>query len=135
MLNKILIIGVIKKDNTILMRKKFPGSQPYKETWYSFGCEFVPGEAPEDTFQKYIKNLLSIDISPLRQLSWDTEKKSDYDGIEKQFIYLELEFSYVSGQHIVPSEFEDVQWIALEKLKDLDVVPPSVQLFKRLGYV
>lgn len=135
MLNKILIIGVIKKEDTILMRKKFSGSQPYQETWYSFGCDFAPGENPQETFQNYIKEFLHIDISFIKSLSWDTEIKNDYDGTEKQFVYLELEFKYVSGDFIIPENLETVQWIPTKDLKDFDIVPPSVELFKREGYL
>lgn len=38
MVIKVLNIGVIQKEDTILMRKKPDGSLPYKETWYIFGC-------------------------------------------------------------------------------------------------
>lgn len=132
---KVLIIGNILKGNSVLMRKKFAGSEPYQETWYSFGAEFVPGEDPGETFKKYIKGLAGVDVSPVRNFFWDTETKKDHDGIEKQFIYLDLECEYVSGEPIIPEGHEKIEWIPIEKLSELDVVPPSVIMFKKLGYL
>jgi hypothetical protein len=117
------------------MRKKFAGSKPYVETWYSFGAEFISGEDPLETFKNFIKGFAGIDISPTKHLSWDTETKEDHDGILKQFVYLDAEFKYLSGDLIVPEGLEKVEWIPLENLSQLDIVPPSVVLFKKLGYL
>lgn len=135
MKTKILIIGNILKDGSVLMRKKFAGSEPYEETWYSFGVEFVAGEDPGETFKKYIKDLVGVDVSPVQNFFWDTETKKDHDDTEKQFIYLDLECEYVSGEPVVPEGHEKIEWIPLEKLSTIDVVPPSVSMFKKLGYL
>jgi len=132
---KILIIANIKKGDFILMRKKFKGSKPYAETWYSFGCDFILGQDPQFTFKTFIKSFLNIDVSFIKSLSWDLEIKNDIDGICKQFIYLDAEFKYISGDIIVPEGLEKVEWIPTNQLKNLDIVPPSVKLFKKLGYL
>ena len=80
---KILIIGDIKKDNTILMRKKFAGSKPYIETWYSFGTEFIFGKDPLVTFRDFIKNFVGIEISPIRNLSFP-KKGTHYEFLTKR---------------------------------------------------
>jgi hypothetical protein len=117
------------------MRKKFAGSKPYAETWYSFAVEFVPDRDPLVTFKDFIKGFVGVDISPTTHLSWDMETKEDHDGILKQFVYLDAQFEYVSGELIVPEGLEKVEWIPFENLSQLDVVPPSVVLFKKLGYI
>lgn len=110
-------------------------SEPYQETWYSFGAEFAPGEDPGETFKKYIKGLAGVDVFPMRNFFWDTEIKKDHDGIEKQFIYLDLECEYISGEPTFPKGHEKIEWIPIEKISELDVVPPSVTMFKNLGYL
>ena len=132
---KILIIGNIKKGDSVLMRKKFAGSKPYNETWYSFGTEFIPGKDPITSFKDFIKGFVGVDISPTNHLSWDVETKQDHDGIIKQFIYLDAEFEYVSGELVVPKDLEKVEWITPHNLLQLDIVPPSVVLFRKLGYL
>ena len=57
---KVYIIGNIFKGDKVLLRKKFPGSKPYIETWYSFGVEFIPDQDPYETFLKYIKMILIL---------------------------------------------------------------------------
>jgi hypothetical protein len=130
---KIFIVGNIKKGNSVLWRKKFAGSTPYSETWYSFGCEFVPGADPAQTFIDYIRGYLNIEISVSRHLSWDTEMKNDPDGEPKQFIHLELGCDYVSGEPVVPEGLEKVEFVAVEDLPKIDIVPPSLKMFRRLG--
>jgi hypothetical protein len=132
---KILVIGNIKKDDAILLRKKFAGAKPYPETWYSFGCELKPEENPADTFVQYIKEYLGVIATPLNHLSWDFETKIDHDGAQKFFIYLEIECEYVSGDIRTPNELEKVEFVSFDDLSKLDIVPPSVKMFKHLGYI
>ncbi len=93
------------------------------------------GENPEETFTKYVKDYLGVVISPSKHLFWDIEIKEDHDGLKKQFIYLELETDYVSGEIRVPEELEKVEFVATNDLANLDIVPPSVKMFKRIGYL
>lgn len=132
---KLLIIGVIKRDDSILMRKKFAGSAPYDETWYSFGCDFISGVNPAITFAEYVRSFVGVTVAVQDHLSWDTEVKEDYDGVMKQFIYLNIECAYVSGDIVVPESLEKVEWVSLQNLENLDIVPPSIALFKKLGYL
>ena len=132
---KVLVIANIKKGDAILMRKKFAGSKPYTETWYSFGCDFVSGQEPMSTFVTFIKGFVGLDVTPIKSLSWDSETKDDTDGVYKQFVYLDAEFEYVSGEITIPEGLEKVEWVPVNQLQTLDIVPPSVKLFKKLGYL
>lgn len=130
---KILVIGTIKKGDSVLMRKKFAGSPPYTETWYSFGADFISGEDPKAIFTRYIHDFLGIEITASDPSFWDTEVKADLDGVVKQFVYLDLICHYVSGEPRVPEGLEAVEWISPDQLTEIDIVPPSVVMFKRLG--
>lgn len=132
---KILIVGIIQKDDSTLLRKKFPGSLPYKETWYSFGCDFQPDEDPRETYRSYLLEHVGIEVEVTRALSWNTEVKEDHDGETKRFVYLELECSYVSGDPRVPEGHESVRFVPQGELSSLDLVPPSVDMFRRAGYL
>lgn len=35
----------------------------------------------------------------------------------------------------VPEGAERVEWVDTEKLREYDIVPPSLELFKKLGYL
>ncbi len=135
MITKVLVIGVVKKGDSILMRKKPDGSLPYKETWYIFGTERVPGEPPETSLINHIKKTTGIDVEVKERLSWDTEIKKDLDGVEKFFFYLDTICEYKGGELKLTEGIEKLEWVPISELKNYDIVPPSIKLFKKLGYL
>ncbi len=135
MQTKVLIIGVVKKDGAILMRKKPAGSPPYKETWYIFGAEAAFDVDPDQAIIDEVLAKSGIKIIVKNKISWDTEVKDDLDGIKKFFVYLDVECEYVSG-NIQPAQgIERIEWVRPEDLSAYDIVPPSRILFQKLGYL
>lgn len=132
----ILVIGIIKKGNRILLRKKPDGSPPYKETWYLFGGELNSEQYdPSQAIIGSVKTLTGVDIKVNEKLFWNTEIKNDKTGELAFHIYLDCMCEYLSGE-LVPAEgIEKLEWVDIENLKDYDLVPPSVELFKQLGYL
>ena len=132
----IQVIGIIKKGDQILLRKKPDGSPPYKETWYIFGSELSSDRInPEEVIVSSVKEQTGLDIKFKEKLSWDTEIKEDHAGEQAFHIYLDCMCEYVSGE-LVPAEgIEKLEWVSTSDLKNYDLVPPSVKLFKKLGYI
>jgi len=135
MQTKVLIIAIIKKGDAVLMRKKPNGSPPYKETWYLFGAEATPDMPPDEALKAHVKRQTGIDITIERRLSWDSEIKHDLDGVKKFFIYLDVMCEYAGGELTLSSGIEKLEWIETNNLKNYDLVPPSVEVFKKLGYL
>jgi hypothetical protein len=135
MQTKVLIVGVVKKDGSILMRKKPEGSPPYKETWYIFGAEATSNVDPDEAIINEVRSKSGITVKVSNKISWDTEVKNDLDGIEKFFVYLDVECIYESGDIVVGEGIEKIEWIKLEDLSSYDIVPPSRILFEKLGYL
>ncbi len=130
-----LIIGIIEKDDSILMRKKFQGSPPYSETWYMFGCERISTQDDQTTLKNYLQEKIGIEVEVSKELIEPAfEFKQDNDGIEKKFFYINLRCQYLSGVPKIPEGAEKVEWISKSKLKNYDLVPPSVKLLKQLNY-
>jgi ADP-ribose pyrophosphatase YjhB (NUDIX family) len=134
MKTKILVIGVVKKGDKVLMRKKPDGSPPYKQTWYLFGGELVPDKTPKEVIKETLKKQTGINIKMTRALGWDTEIKKDIDGEVKLFIYLDTICKYINGKLRLSKGIEKLEWVLISKLKNYDLVPPSKKLFKKLGY-
>lgn len=133
---KVLNIGVVKKDDKILMRKKPNGALPYKETWYMFGGVVENGINPNEALKEMIFNQTNIKVKIIKNISWDTEIKHDLDGIEKQFIYLNSVCEFISGDlQIKDKNIEKLEYIAINELGDYDIIPPAVKLFKELNYL
>ena len=135
MQTKVLIVGIVKKDGAILMRKKPDGSPPYQETWYIFGAEVIPGINPMQALIAEVRAKSGIMVRVKNQVSWDTEIKQDLDGVEKFFVYLDVECEYVSGDIEVGEGIEKIEWVKPEYLGNYDIVPPSRILFEKLGYL
>lgn len=132
---KILIVAIIKNENSILLRKKPDGSPPYKETWYIFGADLIPGQDIELTLQNHIRQQTGVEVRLNHQLSWDSEIKKDIDGVTKQFIYLDTICNYTSGDLRASPGIEKLEWVSISDLANYDNVPPSVKLFKKIGYI
>lgn len=135
MQTKVLIVAVIKKGNAVLMRKKPDGSPPYKQTWYLFGAEATPDKSPDEVLKRHVRRQAGIEITIGKKFSWDSEVKNDLDGVEKFFIYLDVLCEYESGEPTLSPGIEKLEWVDEVKLGDYDLVPPSVEVFKKLGYV
>ena len=135
MQTKVLIVAVVKKDGAILMRKKPAGSPPYVETWYIFGAEATSGVDPDQAVVNEVRSKSGITVTVKNKVSWDTEVKNDLDGIEKFFVYLDVECEYESGDIVVGEGIEKIEWVKPEGLASYDIVPPSRILFEKLGYL
>lgn len=135
MKTKILVIGVVKKEDAVLMRKKPDGSLPYKETWYLFGGELTPDLTPQEAIINEVKAKTGIDIKVSENFSWDCEIKKDLDGEKKFFVYLDTLCEYVAGEPQLSEGIEKLEWISITELDNYDIVPPSRILFKKLGYL
>lgn len=132
----ILVIGVIKNNDTVLLRKKPDGSLPYKETWYLFGGELnTDNQNPEEVLKATLRKQIGIEINPVKRLGWDTESKPDHDGETAYYVYLDYLCEYVSGDLIPGEGIERLEWVPISELENYDLVPPAKKLFAKLGYL
>ena len=132
----VLVIGVILKGNSILMRKKPDGSPPYKQTWYLFGGELTSeNHNPQQVLKDAVKAQAGINIKIDSTIGWDTEVKPSHDGLESSFIYLDCICSYESGELAPGPGIEKLEWVPINELSNYDLVPPTVKLLKKLKYI
>lgn len=132
---KVLVVGVVIKDNKVLLRKKPDGSPPYTQSWYLFGGELTPEVSPEEAIQLIVKQQAGVDICLTEEFSWDTEVKADHDGNTKLFIYLDAVCEYIGGELKTGDGIERLEWAEVNQLDTYDHVPPSIKVFKKLGYL
>jgi ADP-ribose pyrophosphatase YjhB (NUDIX family) len=132
---KVLVIGVIRNDSKVLLRKKPDGSPPYTQTWYLFGGEMMGDFSPEQAIQRVVKQQAGVDIRMVEQVGWDTEIKADIDGVVKHFIYLDVLCEYVGGELVAGEGIEKLEWVEIDYLDKYDHVPPSLKLLEKLGYI
>ena len=60
--------------------------------------------------------------------------KTDHDGKEKRFVYIDAVCEIADGDPIPVNANEQLKWVALTDLASYDVNPPTKTLLNRLGY-
>lgn len=126
---------VIERDGSVLMRKKPEGSFPYAETWYIFGCDRDASKDDTETLANYIFKTLGIAVNRFGEIGQGDEIKEDHDGVIKHFFYINFQCEYEAGELKAMEGIERIEWVPKEKLSEYDIVPPSVKLFKEIGYL
>ena len=81
-----------------------------------------------------MREKITVEVTVVKNVWWDTEVKADLDGEVKQFIYLHTLCQFASGKPHKPLDVEKIEWIPKEELWDYDIVPPAVKAFEILGY-
>jgi 8-oxo-dGTP pyrophosphatase MutT (NUDIX family) len=145
--DRIIVAGVlISKDGKILMGKVRKGGV-YPDTWHLPGGGVEDGEDKETALTREIREEVGIDIkNNQRQLLSDSDTgeavKTDKDTGEKLVINMKFYVYQVSlnqdSQDIAISlndDIEEYMWVAKGDLKNHKLTPPSVRLFKKLGWL
>ena len=130
----LMAIAVIRKGDHVLIRKFDPDRNPYQEPWGLFGGRLEGDGSIEDKLNRELQQRWNMTVSIKEQLTWDDERKTDHDGEEKHFIYLDALCELASGDPKPVNPNEELKWVPVNKLGEYQQVPPGVKLFKKLGY-
>jgi len=131
----LMAVAVIKKDDQVLIRKFDPDRNPYKEPWGLFGGRLEGDGNVTDVLNYELQERWNMTVSIVKRIGWDQEQKTDHDGEEKRFIYLDALCSLEAGDPQSTNPHEELKWVNLTDLHDYQLNPPSAQLFKELAYL
>lgn len=140
---------IFSKDGKLFQGMKDPQKGGvYSDCWHIPGGGIEDGEDKIQALIREIKEETGIDISPYQiELVDDTgtgqsEKTLPETGekviVEMKFnVYKVIITDKIATEIDVRLEDDLVQhhWIALSEIKDYKLTPPSVELFKKLGYL
>lgn len=130
----LMAIAVIKRGDEILIRKFDPSRNPYKEPWGLFGGRLEGDGTVVELLNKELGERWNMSVTIKEQLTWDEDQKTDHDGEEKRFIYLDALCELASGNPEPVNPNEELKWVSVDALAEYPQVPPGVKLFKKLGY-
>lgn len=131
----LMAVAVIKDGDKVLLRKFDPEKNPYKESWGLFGGRLEGEGTVAEMLNRELQERWNITVRITEQLSWDEDQKPDHDGEEKHFIYLDAMCELASGEPKPANPNEELRWVEVVDLSDYEHVPPTIKLFKRLGYL
>lgn len=130
-----MAIAVIKKDDQILIRKFDPAKNPYQEPWGLFGGRLQGVGNVAEALNQELQERWNMTVTIVTRIGWDEEQKTDHDGKEKRFIYLDALCELASGEPASANPNEELQWVPLPKLQEYTLNPPSAKLLAQLGYI
>ncbi|RJP45903.1 MAG: NUDIX hydrolase [Armatimonadetes bacterium] len=138
---------ILSFDNKILMgRKDREDGGVYPDCWHIPGGGIDEGESKFEALRREMMEEIGVDISGI-EVELVNEDEGTAEGVIKKTgekVLFEMDFSVY--KIILDKKCEDTEvrlsddlveydWFDLSSLKDLKLPPPSVTLFKKLGYL
>jgi ADP-ribose pyrophosphatase YjhB (NUDIX family) len=139
---------IFSKDKHLLMGRKDPNSGGmYADCWHIPGGSLNNNEVPIDGLKREIFEETGIDITPYPVRLVDDKghdiaerilrETGERAKLDMTFYVYEIQLDKLS-EDITISPNDDLvafRWVPIEELKTIKHTPPSITLFKRLGYL
>lgn len=136
MKSRIIVVGLIKKDNRILLGQKPPGKGPYPDTWHLPGGGVnLEEENCEDAIIREITEETGLQVKNLSKVAWDTDIEPDKNGEETYYIFLQFSCDYASGLLLVGDDIASFEWVDVNSLSNYNLNKPTKVLLEKLGYI
>ncbi len=134
--SRITAVGVITKDDLVLLGKKPKDIGPYPNTW------IIPGggvdlakETVTEALVREIREEAGIEIQNVQPLLFMTDQEPDKRGEMTYYIHLVYTAQYASGTLRAGDDVMTLEWIPIKKIPELTVARPSVTTFRKLGWL
>lgn len=131
----LMAIAVVKKDDSILLRKTDPEKNPYDQPWALFGGRIEGEGAVQDSLNTELSARWNFTASITEKLWWDEDVKADHDGEVKRFLYVDALCEISEGIPAPVNTNEELAWVATNDLAGYDLNPPTKTLMEKLGYI
>ena len=146
-INRVVVSGIIvSKDNKILLGKGQPGSV-YKDCWLIPGGGVDEGETKIQTLIREVKEEVNLDISNYHHELVEDNATGESEKILKEtgehvLVHMQF-FTYRikvpknanSIQIAAGDDLAELTWAPIDNMADYPLSPPSINLFKKLGYL
>lgn len=140
---------IFSKDKKLFMGKKDPNSGGvYTDCWHIPGGGIESNESKVDALKREVLEEVGIDIGSCKIELVDDSNKGTAEKTLKETgekVLVEMHFNVykvivddkTSGEIVVSlnSDLVEYRWFALDELPNVKHTPPSIKLFKKLGYL
>jgi|SRR3989344_3912775 len=135
MKTRLIVSAVIEKNHDLLFGRKKSDVGPYPNTWHLIGGGVDDGESLTDAIKREIKEEAGIEVKISRSLGFDEDYEPNKHGEITHYIFLVFLAEYISGDIKADDDIVKLEWIPREKLVDIELNKPTVELFKKMGYL
>jgi 8-oxo-dGTP pyrophosphatase MutT (NUDIX family) len=139
---------IFSKDGKLLQgMKDAEKGGVYFDCWHIPGGGVKKGEGRKEAILREVKEETGIDISPYeiqpvddsgKGQSQKTLKTGEQVLCEMRFYVYKVELNDKNADEVEIKLSDDLikfRWTEINKLKDIKLTPPSMELFKRLNYI
>lgn len=136
MKSRVIVVGLIEKDDAVLLGKKSGNIGPYPNTWHNPGGGVnLDEEALEEALRREIKEEAGIEIQNIEQLGFDEDNEPDKHGDMTHYVFLDFRAEWLSGEIKAGDDMKELKWIRKDELKVLNLNKPAKKLFKKLNLI
>jgi len=133
---RVTVVGVIIKEDTVLLGKKPKNVGPYPNTWIipGGGIDFEK-ETVEEALVREIREEAGITIKNIKPLTFMSDNEPDKHGVMTYFVHLVYTADYDSGEIQAGDDVTYLEWVPIKKIPTLTIARPSIVTFKKLGWI
>lgn len=134
--HRVVVVGLIKNGNKVLLGQKPPGKGPYPDTWHIPGGGIVLGEeSADEAIRREIEEETGLNVKNLKKVEWDTDVEPNKHGEETYYIFLQYTCYYYKGDVRPGGDMNNFQWVDVSRLSEFNLNKPTEILFEKLGYL
>lgn len=124
--------ALVVQQHTLLLGRRSPTRTFYPGVWDIFGGHIEPGEHPDQTLSRELREELGITPTRWRHVETLVESVPERDEEVQYHVYLVLEWSGIPANR-QPDEHTTIAWFSLDRAVQLELAHPAYpQLFARV---
>lgn len=150
-----IVTAIIQDGDRVIVGKKAKGQPPYPDVWHTPGGGVKDTDLAKELYEKkdfdneYFHNELKREISEelnveitniknivpsirLEPREGDAQSKS---GEQTHYYFLEYLCDYAEGELEPGDDIAEAKWVHKEDLTNIQLTPPSLEMYKELGWI
>jgi len=135
MKHALIVSAIIEKNGYFLFGRKPKDIGPYPNCWLLIGGRAYPEkECLEESVRREVKEETNLEIKDIEPIFFDEDHRNR-KGEMTHLIFLTYLVKYKSGMEKPGDDIEELKWVKKAELKKINLSPPSIKLFKYLGWI